>query len=409
MNWKLEIKNWKLTRRGFTIVELLVAMSLLVILLALSGMVFQTTVAAHRAAGATIDVTRNLRAVTNQLSADLGSLQKDAPLTIWFEIDSTTGQRYDQIQFFADDVFQSTKQYGTPLQTVYGNVARIYYGQVWTVDLALQTGETSRVTNNYIDAETLARRTHLFTSDIGVPPVSNDPVKRPFPDVDQVTNVLTNMPQSFNNFYEYDQLMTIGLWKTLLSNVANCDTYLSSCFNNSIPVFDGVQPDYVHSGRPAIDFGDIRHLHALLSQGVMQMRIQWAYTVEDLTADAVVYVPIPAANYFAGIRWWPSENPDADNTTTDSDFDALAMNNTRFGAYFEMPVKATDTDWNRVKLRPNESAFPGDETLQRCKTQIGYFRQDFYPKALKFTFTLKDSNGLFADGKTFTHIVYIDN
>ncbi|MHC4525504.1 MAG: hypothetical protein ACYSU8_08220, partial [Planctomycetota bacterium] len=82
---------------------------------------------------------------------------------------------------------------------------------------------------------------------------------------------------------------------------------------------------------------------------------------------------------------------------------------TRFGAYFEMPVKATDTDWNRVKLRPNESAFPGDETLQRCKTKIGYFRQDFYPKALKFTFTLKDSNGLFVDGKTFTHIVYIDN
>ena len=32
-----------------------------------------------------------------------------------------------------------------------------------------------------------------------------------------------------------------------------------------------------------------------------------------------------------------------------------------------------------------------------------------FPKALKFTFVLRDSNGVFDDGKTFTHIVYLDN
>jgi hypothetical protein len=31
------------------------------------------------------------------------------------------------------------------------------------------------------------------------------------------------------------------------------------------------------------------------------------------------------------------------------------------------------------------------------------------PRALKFTFILRDSNVIFADGKTFTHIVYLDN
>jgi hypothetical protein len=29
--------------------------------------------------------------------------------------------------------------------------------------------------------------------------------------------------------------------------------------------------------------------------------------------------------------------------------------------------------------------------------------------ALKFTFTLYDSNGVFKDGKTFTHIVYLND
>ena len=393
---------------GFTIVELLVAMSLLIILLGLSSMVFKTTVAAHRAAGAAIDVSRNLRAITDQLTTDFRGLQKDAPLTIWFEYDPVTRQRYDQIQFFADGDFQTTKQYGTPLQTVYGNMARIYYGHAWTVDLALKAGQTSEVANNYIDAGVLARRVQFFTSDIGIPLVNNDLANNsPFPDINQINNVLTTFSQSDNNFFEYDQLATIQLWKTVLTDVANCNLYLASCFNNTQPVFAGFLPDYVASGHPAIDFGDIRHLHNLLAQGVIQMRIQWAYTNNDLIDLATGLSP---AGGFAGVRWWPSVDPLGDGndsvagTDVDSDFNTMGN---QFGAYFKMPDGSGIPDWLNVISAVS---------TERCRTDDGsgtntdvYFRQDFYPKALKFSFVMTDSNGVFSEGKSFTHIVYLDN
>jgi hypothetical protein len=35
------------------------------------------------------------------------------------------------------------------------------------------------------------------------------------------------------------------------------------------------------------------------------------------------------------------------------------------------------------------------------------FNKPTYPQALKFTFTLYDSRGVFKEGQTFTHIVYL--
>jgi len=413
-NLKFEIGNWKLAQRGFTIVELLVAMSLLVILLGLSSMVFKTTVAAHRAAGASIDVSRNLRAITDQLTADFRGLQKDAPLAIWFEqefVDTDddgvpdTARRYDQIQFFADGDFQTTKQYGTPPQTVYGNMARIYYGHAWSVDSAMDAIKGYRVLDLNGDgiedpsANILARRTHILT---------NNAALLVFPSVNQATNQLTAFPPGGNNYYEFDNFVTLSLWNQLLTVQANCDEYLSTCFNNTVPPGDTTLVGRV--GRPVIDMGDIDYLHNLLSQGVVQMRVQWAYTAEDLTADTTVYTPIPPASYFAGVRWWPSVDPLGDGndpvagTDVDSDFDTIAN---QFGAYFKMPDGSGIPDWLNVISAVS---------TERCRTDDGsgtntdvYFRQNFYPKALKFSFVLRDSNGVFAEGKTFTHIVYLDN
>jgi prepilin-type N-terminal cleavage/methylation domain-containing protein len=411
MNRKFEIGNLKCARQGFTIVELLVAMSLLVMLLGLSGMVFNTTVAAHRAAGATIDVSRNLRAITDQLNRDFRGLRKDAPLTLWFELDPVTGWRYDQIQFFADGDFQTMKQYfdGTGNKTLYGNMARVYYGHAWQVDYSNPTSGFLKkgyrqftMPADAIDRESsniLARRAHVST---------NKPAMVPFfPRADLTNNILRTFPPSLNNFFEYDNSISLALWKQLLSSQNNCDLFLFTCFNNSY------DPDPLTfrsiSGRPVISMGNPDFLHNLLAQGVIQMRVQWAYTNEDLTTDAVLYVPIPTgnANYFNGIRWWPSADPDGNFATSDSDFDAAAMNNTQFGTYLEMPGGTTNPDWYRVK--PSVGETPAQMALQRCKTQTGYFRKDFYPKALKFTIVLRDSNGVFANGKTFTHIVYLDN
>jgi hypothetical protein len=39
----------------------------------------------------------------------------------------------------------------------------------------------------------------------------------------------------------------------------------------------------------------------------------------------------------------------------------------------------------------------------------GPLNQASFPQALKFTFTLYDSLGIYEDGKRFTHIVYLDD
>ena len=88
----------------------------------------------------------------------------------------------------------------------------------------------------------------------------------------------------------------------------------------------------------------------------------------------------------------------AGDTSVPSDFAGMNGGNP-FGIYFEMPGGTTNPDWTNV---------------QNCLTADGAggsfgFLPTFYPKALKFTFTLRDSNAVFADGKTFTHIVYLDN
>jgi len=331
--------------------------------LGLSGMVFKTTVSAHRAAGATIEVSRNLRAITEQINTDLRGLRKDAPLAVWFERDPATGQRYDQIQFFADGDFQTTKQYddGTADTTVYGNMARIYYGHAWIAD----TAETAVIKDYYdvlnfdgtVDRGSLAlaRRTHILTSNLNLMPRFDVP------------NFNTTFNSLDNDGYEYD-LATLTDWNNLCQDTANCNQLIETCFSN--------YNDYTLGGRPKIDYHDFETLHLLLSQGIIQMQIQWAYTADDLGTPGS----------FTGFRWFPSDDPAGDGSVA-SDFSGQSQ----FGYYYNMPV-GVDPDMDGDGL---------PDGVWGTLTAI--------PRALKFTFVLRDSNGVFADGKTFTHIVYLDN
>jgi type II secretory pathway pseudopilin PulG len=362
---------------AFTIVELLVAMTLLVILLGLSGMVFNTTVAAHRAAGASIDVSRNLRAVTEQLSNDLRGLRKDAPLFIKFY--SIGNARHDLVHFFADGDFQTTKQYfdGTSDVTVYGNIARIYYGHANSVDIFNDPG----LTPDYNTYQTLARKTHILTADADIalgygqiPLISNGGL------IDY-TQFAANFSFS-NNFPNENELefdtITLNQWLAALNflnagNPDNADAFVDHCMD------DGT--------RPLIELSKAETLHLLMAQGVIEFQVQWAYTADDL----VTATGLPVPGLFTGVRWWPSADPAGDKSVA-SDF--TAMGGDYGGVYFNMPGGTTVDAW-----------FP----IEYCRTGGVTFKSTFYPKALKFTLTLKDSNGVFSDGKTFTHIVYLDN
>ena len=73
----------------------------------------------------------------------------------------------------------------------------------------------------------------------------------------------------------------------------NADHFVNYCMSDST--------------RPIINLADIDTLHLLLSQGVIQMQIQWAYTNDDLIDPGTGFIPNPSL--FTGIRWWPSVDP----------------------------------------------------------------------------------------------------
>jgi prepilin-type N-terminal cleavage/methylation domain-containing protein len=108
-------------KKAFTIMELLVAVGLLAVVLAVAGIIFNYSIDAQRTAAATAETMHTLRAITDQINIDFAGLQKNAPLIVGY-IDSNN-VRADSIVFFATGDFQTMNG------TVRGNTARIYYGQ----------------------------------------------------------------------------------------------------------------------------------------------------------------------------------------------------------------------------------------------------------------------------------------
>lgn len=350
-------------RKAFTIVELLIAMGLFGMLLAASGVIFATAVNAHRTAEATTEISQKLAAITDQLNADFRGLQKDCPIAIWFEVDPcdpcNPDVRYDQILFFASGDFQS---YGYNSPPFTGNTARVYYGQANIIDYpdrAVAEG------NEYLNSNILARRQHIYSSD----PYFSDPCHFFPTDPCAPGGWLASFDiTSFadNDRFEHDNI-TFSQWKVITNDPCNNNDIITTCFDNT-------------DGRPGIDIDNAETLHMFMAPGVSHFQIQWAY---------------PRGGQ---LRWWPSTDPDGDGDDTDSDFEPSAMNRDKFGIYFNMPtvvdVPPGATDWL-------------DYTL--AQTQAGFFPFGFFPEALKFTFTLYDSKGVFGEGKTFTHIVYLDD
>lgn len=358
------------TDKAFTIVELLVAMTLVVILVALSSVIFAAAVRAHRTADSTIEISRRAEVIAEQLLSDVRGLRKDAPLAIRFERDPATGRHYDQILFFANGNFQTINRYAD--KTVWGNLSRIYYGHAWEVNYTAGTflkGYRPNV-GALPSSDLLSRRAHVLTSDLEL---------TLFPDPE---NFVDTFVPSANNRLEYDRL-ALTHWKNLMRNTQNATALLLRNFFN--------ERDMVLTGRPMIDMTQAQKaqtLHLLLSEHISEFKVQWAYKSQDLL-NPETGLPLPE-NAFAGVRWWPSEDP-AGNGSVSSDFQSMGAN--EFGVYFQLPGGTAMMDWFNAA---------------GCKTGGFIFRQDFFPRALKFTFTVYDEKGLFPDGRTFTQIVTVE-
>lgn len=354
---------------AFTIVEMLVAMALAIIVMGLASVIFARAVTAYRKAAATIEITRRADAICQQLTSDFRGLRKDGEIFLaWVaapEIDDegalvtpTRYQRFDRIVFFANGNFQTYKAQETKVaevsKQIAGNLARVSYVPAKDAAGVRAAGQKDR------KQRILARTQHIITADADF---------NAFPDLTAAWN-----PADFetkNAEFEY-QTLTMADW-TNLSDAANLDmpkknnilTTLSD-----IPNILAADP-LVTQGGPIVDKTDSGTYHNYFAEGVGEFGIQiWR---DD---------PINP-------HWYPQMDPNGDGDYSDGDY----------------PTTGTDINYGNVDgILYNGT---GEGSFGTMKADVTWVPLKF--TALKFTFTLYDSKGLFSEGRTFTHIVMIDN
>ncbi len=361
-NTKYEPRATSHERRGFTLIELVVAIGIMALTIFFAGTVFKTSINLYRIATAQAEIMQKLRAITQQLDNDFRGLRKDAPMFIHFETNDNYG-RFDQIMFFADGDFQSAGQ-----KTIVGNLARIYYGHSQR-SYGLQGKD-----------RLFARRQHILTADESILLVYRWPDSTNFAGTfSQIDPLTTNPPMLKNDTYEYDWL-SLSQWQALTNDPtngpANVNQIINVCFGNNADS---------NNSRPVINPADANTIHNLMVQGIGSFCVQWGY-----------YCPNRA--YF----WWPSTDPNGSGNTFNSDFGPSGMKINLFGLYFNSaaPPAPANLYW-----------FPYSKVIGYYypdpSNSVNPFAKPTYPQALKFAFTIFDSRGVFKDGQTFTHIVYL--
>jgi prepilin-type N-terminal cleavage/methylation domain-containing protein len=348
--------NEQRTTNGFTLIELMVAIGLLAIVLSFAGVIFNAGINTHRTALANAEIMRKLRAITDRLDADFQGLRREGEIFVaWVAVgpgrlgdcDLDGFERFDRIMFFSLGDFQSYRT--TPL--VRGNIARICY--------MLATRGAIPAAGQPRPQRILARTQHIL-----VPP---DPALDDFAPA-------ANWYR-WNNWYEYDEI-SMEEWKHIPKAAKQDMLTVISDVNVYTPTV-GPAVRGAH-----VDPADPNSFHMLVCEGVGEFKIQgW---------------------YDAGRRWVPEVDIDGPGPLTDSDFFPIGDPNVP-GVLYPYRPAPPGPDYGEVVINWRGFAYPS------WKLNETYFNEiPGLGRALKFTFTLFDSKGVIKQGRTFTHIVYLD-
>ena len=269
-------------RKAFTLIELMVAVAILAVVMAMSGAIFRAGIQSYRMAKANGEILRNFRVITDQLDMDLSGLCKEGEIFLVWPVDPN-GRRegVDRLMFFTKGDFQSYHPDGSG-QIVRGNIARVSYmlGSRVNTDgsltkaLALQPGE-----------RILQRTQHIL-----VPPDSGDAFAIP------TTN---DEWRDWHNVEEYDRT-TIKQWLDLpLETKIDALSVIMDVRVNQPTVDPNAWGSQYDPNQPE------RYTHSILCQGVGQFVIQGWYESPDVNAPRQ--------------RWVPDDDPDGDGDYSDSE------------------------------------------------------------------------------------------
>ncbi len=356
-------------RKAFTLMEMVVALGILALVMSFAGVIFQVSTDSQRLALANAEIMQKLRAITEQLDSDFRGLRKDGEILVFWRADRNgkhTGpgqnpnaegafDRLDRIMFFANGDFQS---YGAS-PTVRGNMARISY--------CLANGPSVNSSEpNRPQAQKPARRVLARTEHILVAPstTASDPLG---------TSQFTDEQwRDWMSSTEYDTITMRG-WE--LIPLARKVDILSVIGDVEVELGDQTaSKKNVTAGGVTVDPAKPASLRSFMCRGVGQFEIQGWSDAEQ--------------------RWIPQVNPNGNaDLKDDSDFiiDGAELDQRKIPGLWYPRGPAIFGTRQISTLDPDFNKIPG----------LG--------RALKFTFTLYDSRGLIKGGRTFTHIVYLDN
>ena len=142
-------------RHGLTLLEMLVAVTILAIVILCIGMIFQSTTKAVGTSQALLETMSNARSIQDQLSRDVASIDKSGFLIIRSSTDPTTGERSDQMAFLALGSFTDPAN-----GTLSTNAAHIWWGELCT---NADTSTTSQSTPIALNASPTSDTMHLST------------------------------------------------------------------------------------------------------------------------------------------------------------------------------------------------------------------------------------------------------
>ncbi len=365
-------------RKAFTLIELMVALGIMALILSFAGVIFRVCIDSHRMALANAEIMQKFRAITEQLETDLRGLRKDGEILLFWRAarkDPTSPsnapaafERFDRIMFFATGDFQTYGTYrlgSANPKVLRGNLARICYGLANGPSVV--PADPNRPQMQKPTRRRLARTQHLL-----IPPAAtvdaNDPLG---------TGAFTDSQwREWTSQKEYDGISLRGWTLIPLARKADIISVVGdvSIASNSL---NSVKNET--AGGITVDTARPEMLHSLLCEGVGQFEIQgWSDARQ---------------------RWIPEVNPDGDaDLTDDTDFvlDGADIHPTNIPGlwYPRGPV---------ILGKDAQEAYTGQMDEEHFNVIPGLGR------ALKFTFTLYDSRGLIKNGRTFTHIVYLDN
>jgi prepilin-type N-terminal cleavage/methylation domain-containing protein len=365
MNYELR------TNKGFTLIELLVSIGILAIVISFASVIFRVSIDSHRTAIANAEIMQKLRAITGQLNADFKGLRRDGEIFVIWSANAKPGAntgdpnsyvRFDRIMFFADGDFQS---YRVNPMMVRGNVARISY--MLANRSPVNPGNPIRAVQQEPQKRMLARNQHILTADPAIAD-SFDPV-----------NYDEQMLYSWNSRAEYEKIL-MEEWEIIpWANKADILSVICDVGIGQSNISEQVRGSNIDPADPST-------IHMLLCEGVGEFKIQgWSDALQ---------------------RWVPEVDPDGDGFLADTDF-IPAQNGIDLHPEEVPGVLYPYRSWYPLDpnsyVRINNISYPGWKLNQTYFNEIPGLG-----RALKFTFILFDSKGIIKEGRTFTHIVYLD-